>query len=501
MKKKLSSFYLSLSSQVLLVIFSLLIGITIYFYLSTALSFMDPDLGWHLRFGELVLAKGIPKTDPFSYSMPSYPFVNHEWLTDILLTKVYSPQTVFVVAAFFALIAISAILLQFATIRVSPWTFFLFSCTVYSLKMFVGIRPQVLSWFFFSLIFFLLSGKKRWHKYRFFIPFLFLLWANLHGAFPMGLALLGLYSAIQSWNQKKIIVIDTLLFFFSFFFTFINPYGVALWKEIFVSIVDPSLRWSIQEWLPSFATANLILWAYVPTSALLVFLYWKKLPRENILIYCFFLLAGLSSVRHMPFWLILSIPITAQAAEHFYETVKNVKGGVKRLQATYSIILGFLAILYILHRLINQYSIPRIDEVYYYPANAVFYLRTHMPRGNIFSFYGWGGYLIWKIPEKKVFVDGRMPSWKQTAKPGESSNAFKEHNEIFEGEYPLTQAIDKYHITAFLLPREKTDKKKKEKQLLSFLGKTGEKVDIYEQLKKIGWKVTYKDNTAVIYQR
>ena len=42
------------------------------------------DFGWHLRFGQIILAKGIVYKDLFSYTMPSYNFVDHEWLSDAL---------------------------------------------------------------------------------------------------------------------------------------------------------------------------------------------------------------------------------------------------------------------------------------------------------------------------------------------------------------------------------------------------------------------------------
>src|SRR3990172_11624222 len=50
---------------------------------------LDPDFGWHLRMVELILQNGISKTDPFSYTMPSYPFVDHEWLTNVVMSKIY----------------------------------------------------------------------------------------------------------------------------------------------------------------------------------------------------------------------------------------------------------------------------------------------------------------------------------------------------------------------------------------------------------------------------
>ena len=65
----------------------------ILFFLAIAFNFilswvrgtfmLDPDFGWHLRMGQIILQTGIPATDPFSYTMQSYPFVDHEWLTNI----------------------------------------------------------------------------------------------------------------------------------------------------------------------------------------------------------------------------------------------------------------------------------------------------------------------------------------------------------------------------------------------------------------------------------
>src|SRR3989337_506611 len=42
---------------------------------------LDPDFGWHVTMGRLISENGIPKTDPFSYTMTSFPFVDHEWKT------------------------------------------------------------------------------------------------------------------------------------------------------------------------------------------------------------------------------------------------------------------------------------------------------------------------------------------------------------------------------------------------------------------------------------
>ncbi|PIZ66716.1 hypothetical protein COY13_04950, partial [Candidatus Roizmanbacteria bacterium CG_4_10_14_0_2_um_filter_36_35] len=45
-----------------------------------------------------------------------------------------------------------------------------------------------------------------------------------------------------------------------------------------------------------------------------------------------------------------------------------------------------------------------------YPCQAI----KNYPKlsGNVYAMYEWGGFLIWQKPTIKVFIDGRMPAWK-----------------------------------------------------------------------------------------
>src|SRR3990172_1739641 len=59
------------------------------FFLLKSFYFHDPDFGWHIKMGELILTHGIPAKAPFSYTMPSFPFVDHEWFTNVLIYILY----------------------------------------------------------------------------------------------------------------------------------------------------------------------------------------------------------------------------------------------------------------------------------------------------------------------------------------------------------------------------------------------------------------------------
>jgi hypothetical protein len=50
---------------------------------------LDPDFGWHIRSGEYILENGIPSFDPLSYTMPSFPFIDHAWGSSILFFLFY----------------------------------------------------------------------------------------------------------------------------------------------------------------------------------------------------------------------------------------------------------------------------------------------------------------------------------------------------------------------------------------------------------------------------
>jgi hypothetical protein len=43
-----------------------------------------------------------------------------------------------------------------------------------------------------------------------------------------------------------------------------------------------------------------------------------------------------------------------------------------------------------------------------FPVAAAEFISASSLRGNMYNFYNWGGYLIWRLaPERKVFIDGR----------------------------------------------------------------------------------------------
>lgn len=49
-----------------------------------------------------------------------------------------------------------------------------------------------------------------------------------------------------------------------------------------------------------------------------------------------------------------------------------------------------------------------------YPIEAVQWIREHRDRvgSRLYNDYAYGGFLVWWLPEEKIFIDGRMPAWR-----------------------------------------------------------------------------------------
>src|SRR5437867_13219696 len=66
--------------------YSLLAGLLIAFVgLVTFVAPTDPDVWWHLKNGELILASGVPTHDVYSYTANGRPWFVQEWLTEAIM--------------------------------------------------------------------------------------------------------------------------------------------------------------------------------------------------------------------------------------------------------------------------------------------------------------------------------------------------------------------------------------------------------------------------------
>jgi len=153
----------------------------------------DPDLWGHLVFGRLILMRGhLPPRDIYSYSAAGLPWHDHEWLSEVVLALCWSGLGV-VGLKLMKLAATAATITLLAmgageTGAPIPLQLVVLTTAATALAPMMQFRPQLFDFVLLSALLLLLArdSYRRAGRLWLAIP-MFVLWANLHGGFFVGL--------------------------------------------------------------------------------------------------------------------------------------------------------------------------------------------------------------------------------------------------------------------------------------------------------------------------
>ena len=222
----------------------------------------DPDLWGHLVFGRLILMRGhLPARDIYSYSAAGLPWHDHEWLSEVLLALCWTAFGVvgLKLMKLAATAATMTLLAMGAAETGAPISLQLVVLTTgaVALAPMMQFRPQLFDFVALSALLLLLArdSYRRAGRLWLAIP-MFALWANLHGGFFVGLAVLAMYAvviaiedfvagdglgrAMQLGGVTAGCVLATLL----------NPDGIGDWFTVMHTMRNPLTRGMISEWQP-----------------------------------------------------------------------------------------------------------------------------------------------------------------------------------------------------------------------------------------------------------
>src|SRR6266404_4216991 len=169
---------------------------------------MMGDLGRHLKLGQVVLhCLCVPQTNLFSYTNPDFSIVNHEWLGEVIfyLISVIFGLSSLLIFKMLLVISAASLLYSVALKKGSLFWVTVFSIpaiTLFSMRFFV--LPELFSYLFIALFVFLIERYKTTKKIYllWLLPFLELLWVNMHIYFVMGIVLFGFFF-LENWILHK----------------------------------------------------------------------------------------------------------------------------------------------------------------------------------------------------------------------------------------------------------------------------------------------------------
>ncbi len=414
---------------------------------------VDPDFGWHLRTGlDLVHHGRIPETDPYSHTMPDWPWVEHAWLADVVIGALYASMGGW---------GLSAIIVLFGA--VTMWAFFwsaslapvgavprlmAVSAALWVAWPFLGVRTQMITLFGLAIVSWVWTRVHHGHlEVSWTLPLIFLIWCNVHGGFTAGFFYLGLSIAlalvVELAAQGAIPVLSdrlrrsgepilsrgllgrvTLIVVISALATVLNPYGWHLHREIYQSLTDRFMLEVLHEWQPPSIETRAGRWfvGYVGLLGFLMAGWYRRVEPIRLATLAVFLGLAFRHFRNIPFFLLLSLPLLA---ELLHQLGRQLVEGLLRSPtlmrgASFALLVGTAGLLLWLgpDHVNDVARAARNPGAYFqgtaYPIEAALWVQRHRERvGNrMFNEYGDGGFLSWWLPEHKIFIDGRMPAWR-----------------------------------------------------------------------------------------
>jgi hypothetical protein len=385
----------------------------------------DPDLWWHLRTGQWIAETGtIPHTDPFSFTRAGQAWVSHEWLSEVVFYQIWRHLGFAGLIVFSAVVTTAGFMLLYRRcVAPAHWAAAATVLGALASAPAWGVRPQMFTFTLASLLLWLLNrGESRpWILVS--IPLLFLLWLNFHAGFALGPVLMMAYAfglvveaamGDAAWREVRPLVFRMIaLVAACLALVPLNPSGAQLYRYPFDTLRSGAMRSFIVEWFSADFhqlrfLSFLLLWL-----ALLVVLARRRNHLKARVLVPLVLTAFLSldAVRHIPIFVLLAVPVIAMGlpdlatAQPIRPRARSVAGLIR---PTFAVVVLVLMAGIAVTRWVVLSRGQAADESAQFPQKAVAVLRTGDFGGQIFVYYDWGGYAIFKLyPKYRVFVDGR----------------------------------------------------------------------------------------------
>lgn len=372
------------------------------------------DLAYHLRAGDIMFdTHAILRTDVFSAVAYGKPWLNQQWLAQIVLA------TAFRFGGWFGLVVLRALLgavvLSFvflacraagAATKRAAWL------TLASGVMLMGgftLRPQLLGMGCFALTAWLVARRRAHPQGVWIVIPITILWANLHGSFFLAPLLLGLAWVEDRWVRGRGSRTLLLAGLGSILATTVTPYGYKVWSYAAGLATNPVIRKTITEWQPpsiDVYTGAAFFLSVVVVAALLIAGVRRPVPWGSLLSLVVFLAIALTAIRGV-FWWAMVAPIVLAGVLEDRPAPTERRDPAGALNAA---IVGLLA-LAVIGSVIRWVpytgpAMPTGGRLAFAPVGITRELQRSLGPGEVvFNAQKWGSWLEFEFPRSPVIVD------------------------------------------------------------------------------------------------
>ncbi|HTV83700.1 MAG TPA: hypothetical protein VME18_13730 [Acidobacteriaceae bacterium] len=448
----------------------------------------DSDIWWHLRnAAELVRGGHFAHADSWTFTVAGKPWIDFEWLAELGYYGAWRwlGDRGLYLAMMLVAAAILAGVYGLAWLRSRDWlaAFLVALIAIHFFIVSLAPRTILFGWLFLVVELAILWGLEQGRDQTRWLPLLFLIWINTHGTWFIGFVLMVLFFAcgwvqgewgrlyVRRWTQaqKRRFLLVTAA---SSAALFANPYGWRLVVYPVAAVFRHRLGTQyIAEWasLDFHAPPGKAVLAVVLGFAILELMRLRRWSLQDLVFALVAVYAAFAYVRFVFMAGILLLPMLAMDLK--LPPAAKADGRTKDFR--WASVIAMALLLALIGTQIPSSQQLQAGIARDFPENALPYVRSLAGRGNLFNEYEWGGYLEWKAPEVKTFIDPRADIFAETGVMDDYARAMDAEDTF--------AILDRYHIRFALLAK-------------------GDAM-AYLLEHSAGWRVAWEDKQAVVFER
>lgn len=356
-------------------------------------------------------------SDFLSYT-PVHIWYDHEWGSGVIfytLLKYFGGYSliIFQSVVIFAIFLTTSLILKVKQVK-NQYNFLFYFFALMSIMPTLNnpIRCHLFSFLFFTIFIYILEKARNGnYKILYLLPFLTIIWNNIHGGVTSGIGLILIFALGEFLNRKPIKHLLTA-FLISSCALIINPWGINYIK--FLIMANTMTRAEITEWwgifskhqLTNFIMFKVFLFTILGTEIIYLtkFIkvnkdFYEKQDKVKWILFGVTTYLAIAHVKLMPFFVIYSL---CYAYEDFYKLISNIKLPIWKDKVIYTTVI----LLSLFSLTIKKFSIPISYAVY--PTKEIEFVKINKIKGNLLINFGLGSYASYKLyPQNKIFMDGR----------------------------------------------------------------------------------------------
>jgi hypothetical protein len=427
----------------------------------------DGDTGWHIRVGDWIREhRAFPRQDFLSFSKAGEPWFAWEWGAEVWMSLLHRWAGLKGVVLGMGLFIPAYLIIMF---RHALWRGATPLIALPILLLASGssaihylARPHIFTLAFLSISLWMIEADRRNRSTRIWILVpLTIVWANLHGGFLGLVACLGLVSvgALLSKDQAAARRYATLAAV-CLFASVANPYGYHLHQHIVAYLRSDWIREAVDEFQsPSFRSEAMLLFEVLLIGSLISV--YRAIRHGNwvdALLVVGWAHLSLSSVRHVPIFLLVAGPILAAELSAWWKelvpglqpravlrTLDKLSGDLLPGFTRNSIWILLPAIILVF--VDRPIAWPKAFPDVKFPVTLIEQHKDVIEGKRVLTTDEWGDYLSYRFyPRQKVFFDGRSDFY------GEALG--RVYLSLMQGGALAEEQVDRLGFDVVLVPRE-----------------------------------------------